>query len=124
MSTSDIVKFYNHYVQAHRITNAMFPNGQVTNDGVHANAFKHVLFAALHAKEFGFSLALRLTNAHEFGEVGCNSIMDIANNNIGINMGASSNIDINTLANNIYGMAKNGQLWTLGGSGCIHQVPF
>jgi hypothetical protein len=123
MSTSNIVKFYNHYIQTHKITNAMFPNGQVTNDGGHANAFKHVLFAALHAREFGFNLALQLTNAHEHGEVGCNTVMDVANNNIGINMGAS-NIDINTLANNIYQMAKNGQLWTLGGSGCIHKVPF
>lgn len=124
MSTTDIVKFYNNFVQAHRITNAMFPNGQVTNDGGHANAFKHVLFSALHGKAFGFDLALQLTNAHENGEVGCNTIMDVANNNIGIILGASSNIDINTLANNIYQMAQNGQLWTLGGSGCIHQVPF
>lgn len=124
MSTSNILKFYNHYIQAHRLTNARFPNGQVTNDGGHANAYKHVLFAALHAKEFGFDLALQLTNAHEYGEVGCNTIMDIANNNIGINMGTLSNIDINTLSYNIYQMAKSGQLWTLGGSNCIHQVPF
>ena len=105
---------------------ALFPNGEVTNDGTHANAFKHVLYAALHAKEFGLNIATQLTNAHEFGEIGCNTIMDIANNNIGLNLGSSSNESINTLANNIYQMAKNGQLWTLtsGSVFCIHQVPF
>lgn len=37
---------------------------------------------------------------------------------------SSSSIDINSLANNINQIAKNGQLWTLGGSNCIHQVSF
>ena len=123
MSTSDIVKFANNYLNATRATNSLF-NGQAGLDGGHANAFKHALFAALHAREFGSNIALQLTNAHESGETGCNTTMDFANNSIGLNLNTSSYSNINALADGIYQMAKNGQLWTLGGTNCIHQVPF
>jgi hypothetical protein len=122
MSTSKIMDFYSNYIQAHRITNAQFP-GQAALDFGHANAFKHAMLAALHAKDFGFSIAIQLTDAHEVGQSGCVSIMDIANNNIGINIGLSHNGSFSDLVYIISQMARNGQLWTLGGN-CIHQVPY
>jgi hypothetical protein len=122
LSTSKIMDFYSNYIQAHRITNAHFP-GQAAIDGGHANAYKHVLLAALHVKDFGYNIALQLTNAHETGEVGCITMMDKANNNIGINVGISNNGSLSDIAYSISLMARNGQLWTLGGN-CIHQVPY
>ena len=121
MSTGQIMKFYNHYVQAERITAAQFHTN--ADDG-HANAFKHVLFATLHTRDFGVNVAQLLTDAHEYGRDGCSTVMDLRNNTIGINLGASFTGGFNDLVYNIYQMAKNGQLWTVGGSNCVQQIPF
>jgi hypothetical protein len=125
MSTSDIVKFYNNYLTATKLTDRMWPGTLGHNDAFnHPNAFKHTLFAALHTQAFGANIATQLTNAHEVGQgTGCDTQMDLLNNAIGIGIGSSHNGSSNDLIMTIYDMAKNGQLWTLGG-GCIHKVPF
>jgi hypothetical protein len=122
MSTSNIVKFANNYLSAQTVTNQRFPS-QANLDYGHANAFKHVMFAALHVKAFGANIALQLTNAHESGQSGCGTSMDFANNNIGLNLNTASYSNFDALANGVYQMAKTGQLWTVGGN-CIHQAPF
>ena len=52
-----------------------------------------------------------------------NSVMDFANNNIGLTLNTSSYGNINALANSIFQMAKTGKLWTLGGDNCIYKIP-
>jgi hypothetical protein len=124
MSTSDIIKFYNNYLVATKLTDRMWSGTLGSLDGFnHPNAFKHTLFAAYHAQDFGASVALQLTNAHEAGRTGCDTQMDLLNNVIGINLGSSFTGNSNELIMTIYNMAKYGELWTLGGT-CVHKVPF
>lgn len=90
----------------------------------HPNAFKLTLFAAFHTQDLLIEIASQLTNAHEVGQGnGCDTQMDLLNNAIGISLGYSHNGTQNDLIMTIYNMAKNGQLWTVGGN-CIHRVPF
>lgn len=121
MSASNIYKFYNNYVVATKLTDRMWPNTLGSADPTgHPNAFKHTLFAAFHTQDFGIEIASQLTNAHEVGQGnGCDTQMDLLNNAIGISLGHSHNGTQNDLIMTIYNMAKNGQLWTVGGN-CIH----
>ncbi|MCU0469680.1 MAG: hypothetical protein MUF58_13855 [Arcicella sp.] len=125
LRTSDIIKFYSNYLTATKLTDRMWPGTLGSADPTsHPNAFKHTLFAALHTQDFGVGIATLLTNAHEVGQGnGCDTQMDLLNNAIGISLGHSHNGTLNDLIMKIYNMAKNGQLWTVGGN-CIHKVPF
>jgi hypothetical protein len=126
MSTREIVRFYNNYTNATTQTNLrMTAYGGANDPTGHANAFKHALFAALHVQAFGYNRALQLVTAHENGRgTGCDTEMDMLNNEIGLNIGVGHSGDYyEQLVQYIYEFGRAGHLWTVGGN-CIHRVPF
>lgn len=126
MSTGDIVRFYNNYMNATIQTNVKMTAFGGADDAIgHANAFKHALFAALHVRSFGYNRALQLTSAHENGRgTGCDTEMDMLNNEIGLNIGVGHSGDsFEQLVQYIYDFGRAGNLWTVGGN-CIQRVSF
>ena len=51
-----------------------------------SDAFRHCFWSALPARDIGYASALRYTNAHEAfaGNFGCEKIMDLHNNAVGL----------------------------------------
>ena len=64
----------------------MFGENSKKDDNA-ANAFRHTLWNALMAQELGYDMAKKFADAHEYGQSGPSTEMDLYNNEFGRNIG-------------------------------------
>ena len=109
--------FCNAAKLAREITGTIFKNeGNWFDDNKFNNAFKHAMWAFLMANSsLGLDAAKTILANHEFGEIGCSTEMDVANNLIGIGLYESG---IRSSDDAAYLLARM-ELWIIGGSNCI-----